>query len=180
MSQTLDYYFNYDAELNGLADWFHGEIGANLSPCDPTATYYCGQLFGMDFYLGTHDLENDMGIPFENYRYCAGLKTFVPNGDLRPLQVAVMIAMPHLLFRRLGISGILVFDAQQLIAGYEARTDENGIATLYDSVSASFVRLPSHWRELSSRIPPRAFTTDAETSAAGYLRSIGRDVRDIN
>ena len=180
MSQTFDYFLSYDGSLAELADMVRAEVGVHLSPCGDTSDDLCGRLLGMDFFLGTHNFVEDQGIPFEAYRYYLGLKTFLPDGDLRPLQVAVMVAMPYLLFRRHGLTGMLVFDLQRLIASYEARIGADGEAALFDTVSATFVRLPEHWKDVSSRIPGRAFTTEAELAIDSYLRSAGHIVQDVD
>jgi hypothetical protein len=178
MSQTFEYFLNYNGSLAELADMVRAAVGVHLSPCSDTSDDLCGQLLGMDFFLGTHDYEDDQGIPFGDYRYELGLKTFLPDGDLRSLQVAVMVAMPYLLYHRHGLTGMLVFDLQYLIASYEARVGADGKAALFDTVSATFVRLPGHWKAVSSRIPGRAFTTEAELEIDSYLRSTGHIVHD--
>lgn len=91
-----------------------------------------------------------------------------------------MVAMPYLLYRRHGLTGMLVFDLQRLIASYEARVGADGKAALFDTVSGTFVRLPEHWKAVSSRIPGQAFTTEAELAIDSYLRSTGHIVHDVD
>jgi hypothetical protein len=174
MSQTIDYFFNFSGQFGELAQLIRAEIGVELSPCFEGSLDLCGRLLGMDLFLGTNECENDQGIQFEDYRYNLDLTTYLPDGDLRPLQVAVMVAMPYLLYRRYGITGMLVFEQQHLIARYETRLTSDGQAVLFDSVSATFVDLPHHWRAVSSRFPGRAFTTEAEIAIIDYLQGIGR------
>lgn len=123
MSQTCDYFMNYDGSLAELADIVRFAIGVQLSPCDETSHNLCGFLFGMQFFLGTHDFENDQGIAFEDYRYNLGLKTYLPEGDLRPLHVQLSTHWQVIASRLPARS--LTSDAELSVIDYLERTDRN-------------------------------------------------------
>lgn len=179
MSITIDYYFNWPGTLSELAEQFRQWVGCNLQPYegDPE-DLYC-RFLGMEFSLhDEHGLVNDLDVNFEDYRFEAGIRTPVPDGDFRPLQFMTMASLVYVLHRRLGISeGILVFDVGRLLARYEQRTTSDGKALLYDSVSEASVKYPEHYTSLMLRMPERALGAGWEAPTIEYLRERGNDFK---
>jgi hypothetical protein len=178
MSITVDYFFNWPGTLSELAAQFRRWVGSDLEPYEGDAeNLYC-RFLGMEFSLYEHDLENDLELYFEDYRFEAGIRTPVPDGDFRPLQLITMASLVYALYRRLGISdGILVFDVGLLLARYEQRPTSGREKGLYDVVSAEFVKYPQHFTSLMSRMPEGALSAGWEAPTIEYLRERGHDVK---
>ena len=176
MSTTIDYYFNWDGTLSELEEQFRLWVGTDLRPYegDPE-DLYC-RFLGMEFSLNEHALKNDRELNFEDYGFEVGIRTPMPDGDFRPLQLITMASLVYVLYRRLGIlEGILVFDMGLLLARYEPRHGRETGLRLYDSVSAEFVKYPQHLTSLMSRIPERALGAEWEAPIIDYLHERGHD-----
>jgi hypothetical protein len=150
VSVTVEYLFNTSATFSDLTPAVNRVLGCSLAPYegDP-ADQYC-RFCGMEFTLRTdHGLERDGELNFDDYQYILDTRTPVPDSDLRPIQVEVMVVAAYVLYRRLGIAqGMLTFDVQRLLARY---TVVDGAWT--DQISGTAVRFPEHLRDVMSRVP---------------------------
>jgi hypothetical protein len=172
MSQTIDYFFNYQGKIADLAAEVEILFGARLDRAEGSDTHF-GRLLGIEFSLYEHDYNNDHGIPFEQYRYCASTRTALPDVELRPLQVTIAAAIPYLFFRGLGVTGMLVFDLQHLVAAYSARESAEGTEALFNAASGLDVRIIDNCKLVSERLHSRAFTSEAEHSTDEYRHGAG-------
>jgi hypothetical protein len=178
MGISINYFFNWSGDLNQLAAQFRSWVGCNLQPYeDDSETLNC-YFLGMDFSLYEHDLENDPGLNFEDYRFKAGIWP-LSDDNFRSLQLITMASLVYALYRRLGIGdGILVFDVDLLLARYEQRPVSNREEGLYDSVSGEFVKYPQHMLSLMVRIPKGSFWAASDDEISGYLRKIDQVVKN--
>lgn len=150
MSVTVEFLFNTEATLLDLAREVNRVLGCSLAPYeDNSDDQYC-RFFGMEFTLKTgHELENDGELNFEDYRYILDTRTPIPDSDLRPIQVEVIVIAAFVLHQRLGINrGMITFDVQQLLARYEAVDGE-----WTDNISGQAVRFPRHIADVKARVP---------------------------
>lgn len=178
MSITVNYFFNYAKPLAELVEELRTGIGCDLRPNEGDPDNLRCRLLGMEFSLGTHRLSRDGDLDFESFRYKADIRTPLPDADFRPHQITTMTSLAHAMYRRLRVTGLLVFDVQRLLARYHEQADPTtGEAVLYDVVSAEPVRFPQHWTALLSRLPEGALGAQWEASAIEYLKSIGRTIR---
>ena len=78
----------------------------------------------------------------------------MPDADLRMLQIPAMVLIAHVLFYRMNVVGMLVYDMQHLLARYEQRLDlmGSGSEEMFDVVSGEFVTLPEHFLKLDDRL----------------------------
>src|SRR5262249_26382886 len=148
VSVTVEYLFNAEAALPDLAAEVNRALGCSLASYEgDVADQYC-RFCGLEFTLHTdHGLVRDGELNFDDYRYILNTRTPIPDGDLRPVQVEVMVIAAYVLHRRLGISqGMLTFDVQLLLARYEV--DGEWI----DTVSGKPVRFPEHLVDVKARV----------------------------
>src|SRR5690349_928008 len=151
MSVNIGYFFNRDAGLTDVARELHAWLGCDLqSYANDPNDLYC-RFLGMELSLRAHNLISDGELDFEKYHYELDLRTPAPDADLRPLQLMTMTSLVYAGYRRLKITGMLVFDVQTLLARYEARSSE-GSPRLFDVVSDRYVAFPEHWRDLARRL----------------------------
>jgi hypothetical protein len=154
MSICIDYYFNHPHDLSDLAQEINGWVGCSLSPYEGNPEDLFCRFFGMELSLSKHTLENDDELNFEDFTYQLGIRTPMPDADLRAMQLPALALMACALYRRLQITGMLVYDVQVLLARYEERLDSELNETgLFDVVSAEFVRFPAHLETLNRRSP---------------------------
>ena len=154
MSICIDYFFNYPHDLSALAQEINGRLGCSLSPYEGTPEDLFCRFFAMELSLSKHPLENDRELNFEDYTYQLGLRAPIPDADLRSMQLPAVALLAYALYRRLKITGMLVYEVQILLARYEERLDsESGAAELFDIVSGEFVRFPAHLETLCGRLP---------------------------
>ncbi len=149
MSITVEYFFNHDLELNQLTDVLNSTIGFSFAPYDGDQNdMYC-RFMGMELTVCMdHGLENDRDCNFEDYAYQLSTRTPIPDGDLRRLQVESMAMLAFVLFCRLDVgSGLLTFDAQQVLARYYTLSGR-----WHDELSGKDVSFPGHFVEVRSRI----------------------------
>ena len=154
MSICIDYFFNHEDELGPLSRKIGGWLGCFLSPYDGDKKDLFSRFLGMELGLGEHSFENDRQLNFQDYRYRIGIRTPIPDGDLRIMQAPAMVLIARALFYRMNIRGMLVYDMQHLLARYEERLDlkGSGCEEMFDSVSGEFVTLPRHFNNLDDRL----------------------------
>lgn len=103
MSTTIDYYFNWSGALGDLEEQFRLRVGTDLQPYEGNPEdMYC-RFLGMEFSLNEHALKDDRELNFDDYRYKVGIRTPMPDGDFRPLQLITMASLVYVLYRRLGV-----------------------------------------------------------------------------
>lgn len=177
MSITIDYFFNYNSSLPQLADDINGWIGCQLAPYQNDSNNYFCRLLGMELGLDEHNLENDREMDFENYRFQIGIRTPLPDADFRPLQLPTMAFVTYALYRRMEVTGMLVFDSQLLLARYSERVNPvTNLASLYDDVSSEFVSYPKHINDLMRRMPERSLSLAWEEPTIRLLESEGKQI----
>ena len=145
MSINVSYYFNSDKSLNELTKEINSWLGSNLVPYEGDEEDLFCIFLGMELSFGTHDLENDLELNFEDYKYEIDIRTPWGNAALRDIQVPAVAFIAKVLYGGLKITGMLVYDIQKLLARYEERfnpkSEEN---ELFDLVSNKFVIFPQH------------------------------------
>jgi hypothetical protein len=157
MSITIDYFFNHSDDLPELTQNINAWLGCSLAPYEGDAEDLFCRFFGMEFTLSKNDLENDDDCIFEDYAYEIGFRVPAPDGDLRISQLPAMALVAYTLYRRMKITGMLVYDVQTLLAKYEDRLEPKGeTPELYDTVSKGFVSFPAHFKTLQKRLPETA------------------------
>lgn len=167
MSFSFDYYFKSDKTLVELATQINEVVGCSLRPSAglPETAYTAFPFFGMELGLSIYPISaeeayaDDGEIEFSAYNYELDITTYSGQGDARPTQLPVIISAIYILHRRLGITGMMVFNLEQLLARYEERVNEKGRPELYDIVSGTLfttfadhlnlvqLQLPEQWRE---------------------------------
>ena len=152
MSICVDYFFNYSSELTALAKDINGWVGCSLAPYEGDPEDLFCRFFAMELSLSKHSFENDRDLNFADFSYRLGIRSPIPEADLRVMQIPAVAFIAYALFRRMGIVGMLVYDAQSLLARYEARV-EGGLDELFDLVSNTVVRFPDHLEILSGYLP---------------------------
>jgi len=152
MSICVDYFFNHPSELTALARDINGWVGCSLVPYDGNPEDFFCRFFAMELSLSKHSFENDGDLNFEDFSYRLGIRSPVPDADLRTMQIPTVALIAYALFRRMGIVGMVVYDVQSLFARYEAHV-EGGLDELFDLVSNTVVRFPDHLETLSSYFP---------------------------
>jgi hypothetical protein len=152
MSICVDYFFNHPSELAALAQDINGCVGCSLEPYEGNPEDLFCRFFAMELSLSKHSFENDRDLNFEDFTYRLGIRSPIPEADLRAMQISAIAFIAYALFRRMGIVGMLVYDVQSLLARYETRV-ESGLEELFDLVSNSVVRFPDHLETLSSYLP---------------------------
>ena len=150
MSIYIDYLFNSDIKFEQLVKEINKILGSNLTQNETVEENSSGTLFGMPLSFYAHRLENDGEINFQDYKYEIGVTTYSGGADLRNIQVLIVSLIANVLYRRMKVSeGILVFDAQLLLARYtEKFNSEIDGNDLFDIVSNKFVEFPQHLIDL--------------------------------
>jgi hypothetical protein len=157
MSICINYYFNHPHDLSALTQEINGWLGCSMTPYEGNPEDLFCRFFGMELSLSQHTLENDRELNFDDFTYQLGLRTPVPDADLRSMQLPAVALMAYALYRRMGIVGMLVYDVQILLARYEERIDsELNEARMFDVVSGEFVRFSAHLDALYHRLPESA------------------------
>jgi hypothetical protein len=159
MSLSIDYFFNYSKNSEELIEDLHDVVGIDLVPSVVTSSFYDGKLLGMPLVLGSHDLTNAGDIDFETYSYCLRLTTTAREASFRPHQVSTMAFLGYVLYKKLNITGILVFNREKLLSSYKERFDHStGSRYLYDPVSQQAVCSQEHIDHILTKIPEEALT----------------------
>ena len=130
MSICVDYFFNHPSELTALAKDINGWVGCSLAPYEGDPEDLFCRFFAMELSLSKHSFENDRDLSFEDFSYRLGIRSPIPEADLRAMQIPAVAFIAYALFRRMGIVGMLVYDAQSLLARYAARV-EGGLDELF-------------------------------------------------
>ncbi|GAA0245018.1 hypothetical protein GCM10010492_50450 [Saccharothrix mutabilis subsp. mutabilis] len=154
MGIELQYFFNSPLPLPELAAVLDHELGCAFKPYQSDEPAYSTTLLGMGVSLGRHDFENDCELDFESFQYYLDLQTSAGMGDRRPVQLPLLLAITHVIHRRLGYPGILVYDLQILLARYEQR-GSGPDHTMVDTLSGTSPRdYENHLHTLWNRCPP--------------------------
>jgi hypothetical protein len=153
MSLTINYYFNYPKSLPELAEEVNAHLGCSLAPYEGDAQDLFDYFLGMEFSLSSaQGLENDGELNFESFQYEISFRTPLWNAGIRPIQLAAMACIIYALHHYKGITGMLVYDRQALLARYEEHDIPEYGKSLYDMVSETpFVRLAEHLDILKKR-----------------------------
>jgi hypothetical protein len=152
MSICVDYFFNHPSELTALAQDINGWVGCSLVPYEGNPEDLFCRFFAMELSLSKHSFENDRDLNFEDFSYRLGIRSPIPEADLRAMQIPAVALFAYALFRRMGIVGMVVYDVHSLLARYEVRV-ESGLDELFDLVSNTAVRFPDHLEKLSRYLP---------------------------
>jgi len=157
MSVTVDYFFNYSADLFKLAGSINRCLGCELSPYENDPENLFTHFLGMEFSLeAATDYVNDRECNFENFAFHLDFRTTWGGSDSHPVQLPAMALVAYNLHRWLGITGILVFDMQVLLARYEEKEVPNFGLRLFDVLSGTpFVSFVAHLSQLQKRLPER-------------------------
>jgi hypothetical protein len=155
MSCTINYFFNYPQDLAQTAKDINECLGCSLAPYLGNTDDWFDIFLSMEFSFGkVGGFKNDGELDFENFRYGIDFRTAAGAADARPIQLPAIAAVVYALYYQLGITGILVFDVQILIARYEERDIPDWGKGLYDVVSDNpFVGFGAHLRLLEQRMP---------------------------
>ena len=145
MSVNVGYYFDSDKSLTELTKEINSWLGCSFSPYEGNAQDLFCFFLGMELSLGIHDLENDRGLNFEDYKYEIDIKIPMGNAGLRDIQVSTLAFIAKVLYEKMKITGMLVYDVQRLLARYEEGVDtETGENNLFDLISNKPVIFPQH------------------------------------
>jgi hypothetical protein len=145
MSINVGYYFNSDKSLNELTKEINSWLGSNLVPCEGDEEDLFCIFLGMELSIGTHDLENDGELNFEDYKYEIDIRTSMGNAVMRDIQISTVAFIAKVLYNRAKLTGMLVYDVQRTLARYvEKLNPEWNENDLFDSVSNKFVKFPQH------------------------------------
>lgn len=146
MSITVDFFFNHPNNLAETAKSINGWLGCSLTPYeDDQENLFC-RFLAMEFSLSEHNLENDRDCNFEDYGYELSFRTPIPDSDFRIIQIPAIALVIYTLFSRMGITGMLVYDVQLLLAKYEERIlSETGQKGLFDVISNESISFPKHF-----------------------------------
>jgi hypothetical protein len=154
MSITVDYFFNHPDSLLSLAGQLNTWVGCSLSPYEGDPEDFFSRFLGMELSLSKHEFENDGECNFEDYAYWLSVRTPASLASLRPMQLPAVVHIAFVMRYWLDVARMLVFDGQNLLARYEARSEPgSGEPALYDLVSGEFVKFPAHIKVLEERVP---------------------------
>ncbi len=88
-----------------------------------------------------------------------------------------MAFMVYALYKRTGITGMLVFDAQILLEKYrEEINPETNTASLFGEVSERFINYPRHINDLMKRMPENSLSIAWEEPTIRLLESEGKHI----
>ncbi|WP_375505809.1 hypothetical protein [uncultured Nostoc sp.] len=154
MSCTINYFFNYPQDLAQTAKDINECLGCSLAPYLGNTDDWFDIFLSMEFSFGEQRLGNNGELDFENFRYGIDFRTAAGASAARPIQLPAIAAVVYAFYYQLGITGILVFDVEILIARYEERDIPDWGKGLYDVVSNNpFVGFGAHLRLLEQRMP---------------------------
>ncbi len=148
MSVSLGYYFNAEKDLPELVADCNQWIGCHLEPtigAPETAYSAFFNSVSLDLSLNTFNPQydpfgaptQDGAIPFSRYKYELDVTVYGGQDDMQPIMLPTMLSAIYVLHRRLGIRGMLVFDAQILLAQYEEIALRPDFKTLSDKLSGT-------------------------------------------
>lgn len=120
MSVNICYFFNYSKSLPELAEDINERLGCSLAPYEGDPEDFFERFLSMDFSLHTAEgYVNDNELDLENFKYQLGFRTPAGGADARPIQLPAMAMVTYALHRWYGVTGILVYEVQILLARYE-------------------------------------------------------------
>lgn len=139
MSITVNYFFNSDVnDLPELARSINGCLGCSLSPYEGDQRDFFARFLGMEFSLFCAEgYENDREMNFADFSFELDCRIPACDADASPLQLPAMLLVVYNLHRHLGITGMLVYDMQILLARHVEREAEGYGLRLYDSLSGT-------------------------------------------
>ena len=148
MSINIGYFFNSDESLPALAQHLDRVLGCHFEPYEGDDSDLFCRVFSLETSLCAHHLEDDGELDFTSYRYEFDTRTPAGAGDFRQIQLGLMALLPSVLQLRAGVTGgILVYDAQRVLARYEMRD-----GTFFDTVSNRPVTFPEHFHHVCTHI----------------------------
>jgi hypothetical protein len=181
MSISIEYFFSSSESLPEVSSNLHLWLGCDLRPYEGNPEDLYTRFLGMELSLYKNDYLDDDFLGNESdlsqYEYCLSTRTPLPDLDFRPFQLTTMLSIVYALYRRLQITGMLVFDLQKILARYEIRLNEHQQSLLFDRVSNQWVRFPEHFTHVAARIPSGAIEGEWEASIEQYLHDQGEDIR---
>lgn len=99
-------------------------------------------------------LENDRNLDFESFKYELDFRTAWGNAQMRPIKLPAMLMVIYTLHQLYGITGMLVYDVQILLARYEEHNIEELGKCLFDSISKTlFIDFLEHLRLVNKQLP---------------------------
>jgi len=153
MSINVGYFFNSDKPFGDLTKEINGWLGCSLAPYEADEKDLFCIFLGMELSFGIHDFENDLDLNFEDYKYEIDVRTPAGNAFLRDIQISAVAFIAKVLYEKMKITGMMVYDLQQLLARYEERVDpQNQWKALFDLVSNKFVNFPQHSFDLDNLV----------------------------
>ena len=154
MSVSVEYFFNYPKDLAELAQDVNACLGCTLAPYEGQAESLFNRFLSLEFSLcPAVGFVNDRELEFEQYAYYLDFHVAAGELDAMTIQIPAMLAVVYALYRSLGITGMLVYDTQRLLARYEERQFPDG-RCLYDIVSdTAFLDFSDHLRQIEQRFP---------------------------
>ncbi|MES4793380.1 MAG: hypothetical protein C4321_10770 [Chloroflexota bacterium] len=154
MSVSFDYFFQSEKGLAELGQQIDGWLGCSLEPYQGNESELYGRFLAMEFSLrAAGGYENDRELDFQSFGFELGIRIPVPDADLRLVSLPAMLAAVYVLYRRLGITGMLVYDTQRLLARYGERTGDAGKRSLFDLVSGrAFDSFSRHLADVEARL----------------------------
>ncbi|HEX8681734.1 MAG TPA: hypothetical protein VF707_05430 [Ardenticatenaceae bacterium] len=157
MSVTIQYFFNSPKDPEELGRDINNCLGCSLAPYEGDPEDLFDRFLSMEFTLQIADeYVNDKELDLENFGYYLDFRTPVGDADARAIQVPAMLMVIFALHRCFGITGILVFDVQILLARYEERAISGYGKRLYDLVSDTvFLSFPAHLNAIGARLPDK-------------------------
>lgn len=150
MSVTIEFVFNSNADFKEVGQQVRSSLGANLEPYFGDDNDLFAHFLGLEMSLWVGDLENDRDMDFSSYRYHLCTRTAEPAAERLAYQLEATALVAYVLLSG-GVArdGMLVYDAQRLLARYQPRPDGH----VYDAVSGVVVVFPGHMEALRARWP---------------------------
>lgn len=86
VSICVDYFFNRQSELLVLGQELNAWLGSSLAAQEADPEELFCRFLGMELSLSEHPFENDRELNFEDFRYRVGIRSPIPEADLRTMQ----------------------------------------------------------------------------------------------
>ena len=161
-STIINYFFNSNKSLPKLAAEISEAVGYSLAPSPglPESVFTVSPFFGMQLDLVINDKseqgyedDDDGEFQYRQYDY-EFVAIFGEQTDVKPIQLPILLSAVDLLHRKYGITGMLVYNFEVLLAKYEERAVNKDRSELYDTVSkTSFNTLANHLAVVQKRLP---------------------------
>lgn len=148
MTTVINFFFNYSKPLDVLAADINENLACNLEPYEGNSKDYFTNLLGLEFSLNTAGNYDDVvDIDFSNFAYNLSFK----SNSASAIQLYAMLIVIHSLYRRLGVTGILVYEVEPLLARYEEKNNK-----LYEVLSGRYYdRVSEQIADIQKRLPER-------------------------